>query len=81
MALKNIDKLFKSSFTEDDVYNFSRDEEADVMAEKLLNKSDGADPLWYLHPYDEDDGFIKLGDLAPRSWRSSGQSGAAQQAA
>ncbi len=77
MALKDTDKLFKSSFTEDDVYFYSREDgDIDSKAEEFLNESDSSDPLWYLHPSDEDNRFIKLGDFAPKRWKTPGDFGA-----
>ncbi len=74
MALKNPEQLFKSSFTEDDVYFYDRDEDLDSRAEEALSHSDFADPLWFLHPSDEDNRFVRLGDYMPKKWGSSNQS-------
>lgn len=76
MALKETNQILKSSFTEDDVYFYSREEELSSKAEDILNNSDSSNPLWYLHPSDEDNGFVKLGDFIPRRSGSSGDFGA-----
>jgi hypothetical protein len=46
------------SLTEDDIYHYlnelSEMEDLDDEGEEFLNHSDFGDPLWYLHPSDED---------------------------
>jgi hypothetical protein len=42
MALKNIDKPFKSSFTEDDVYHYSRDDLAESAAVRFIARANNS---------------------------------------
>lgn len=71
MTLKKTNQILRSSFTEDDVYFYDREEDLNRKAEEMLTHSNSADPLWYLHPSDEDNRFIWLGDYIPKKWGPS----------
>ncbi len=61
------------SFTEDDVYFYTRDYEESEGNEDFLNKTDSENPLWFLHPSDEDNSFVKLADYIPKRWDTNHQ--------
>ena len=63
MSLMDPRKTPRKSLTEDDIYHYLQEmEDIDDQAEDFLNHSDFGDPLWYLHPSDEDNQDMTTGD-------------------
>lgn len=75
-----IEKLIQqSSFTEDDVYFYSREgQDIDSDADHLLKEAGSDNPLWFLHPSDEDNRFVKLEDFIPPHWKPRGGNNSSQ---